>query len=135
MLFFIDSDPKDNPLNEFLKNYGIWIAVAVAVLVFIAVLVLFIIALVKRKNGTYSIKVNSPSLDEDEFFNALGGKDNIISSSLTGSRLSLELQNYNNIDREKLTSLGVLTFIQMSKKIILVFKDDSLKQIKKLFNH
>ena len=133
MLFFIDQDPKNNPLNEFLKNYGIWIAIAVAALIFIVVLVLFFVALAKRKHNKYDAHIES-SIDNDAFFMALGGKENIISSVLNGSRLTLELKSYDCINKETLTSFGVLSIIQMSKKIVLVFKSDSLKQIKKIFN-
>ena len=134
MKILADTSPTNNPLNDFLKNYGIWIAVALAAAAFITVVVLFIIAKVKDKNGQV-VEVAKPALRErgKEILAALGGKENILEHSLNGSRLTLSLNDYNVVDEAKLNSLGVDSVIKMSNKIILVIKDDISRLYQEMF--
>ena len=108
------------------------ISIGVACLIFIVVLALFIIALVKgKKKNNITDKAFLPS---NEIINALGNKENIISSSLKGSRLTLVLKDYNIINESKLNELGIDSIIKMSNKIILVSKDDLAKIYKDISN-
>ena len=129
-----DSSPTNNALNDFLKSYGIWIAVALASIAFITVIVLFIIAKVKDKKGLVVEQVHAgPSERSLGILEALGGKENILEHSLNGSRLTLSLTDYNVINEEKLNALGVDSVIKMSNKIILVIKDDISKIYQEMF--
>ena len=133
MKIFASTSPTENPLNDFLRNYGIWIAVALASIAFIVVIVLFIIAKVKSKDS--GVTYQKPELSErgKNILLALGGKENILEHSLNGSRLSLSLTDYNAVDEAKLNSLGVDSVIKMSNKIILVIKDDISKLYQEMF--
>ena len=129
-----DSSPTNNALNDFLKIYGIWIAVALASIAFITVVVLFIIAKAKDKKGLVVEKVQAePSERSLGILEALGGKENILEHSLNGSRLTLSLTDYNVVNEEKLNALGVDSVIKMSNKIILVIKDDISKIYQEMF--
>lgn len=129
-----DSSPTNNALNDFLKSYGIWIAVALASIAFITVIVLFIIAKVKDKKGLVVEQVHAePSERSLGILEALGGKENILEHSLNGSRLTLSLTDYNAVNEEKLNALGVDSVIKMSNKIILVIKDDISKIYQEMF--
>ena len=133
MKILTDNSPTTNPLNDFLKSYGIWIAVALASAAFIAVLVLFIIAKVKSKDAVVEVSKPEPSERSNGILEALGGKENILEHSLTGSRLTLSLTDYNLVNEEKLNQLGVDSVIKMSNKIILVIKDDMSNLYKQMF--
>ena len=63
------------------------------------------------------VKVNN-----DEWFIALGGKENVKEINATGSRLSLNLLDKEAIDREKLKTLGVTSVVSMSNKVTLVIE-------------
>ncbi len=129
-----DSSPTNNALNDFLKNYGIWIAVALASIAFITVIVLFIIAKVKDKKGLVVEEAHAePSERSLAILEALGGKENILDHSLNGSRISLSLTDYNAVKEDKLNELGVDSVIKMSNKIILVIKDDASKIYREMF--
>lgn len=81
-------------------------------------------------------KVRKPKarVNNDEWLIALGGKENIKEVNATGSRLALTLNDKDNIDREKLKTLGVSSVLVMSNKVTLVIEGkaeqiaESLKQ-------
>ncbi len=136
MLIFTDSDPTTNPLNDFLKNYGIWIALGVAALVFIAVIVMFCVALYKRKHEpTYTPRVITQSEKSKDILSALGGIENIKEHSLNGSRMSLVLIDDSLLDETKLKELGIDSIIKMSKKVILVVKNDLSSLYQEIFSN
>ena len=84
-----------------------------AVLLFLVV-IMVILHFVKKSPKQ---KVNN-----DEWFVALGGKENIKEINATGSRLSLVLNDKESIDREKLKALGVSSVVTMSNKVTLVIE-------------
>ena len=102
--------------NDFLKNYGIWLAVALVVISAVVILILVL------QKGKKKIKKGE---EISAFLEALGDKENILSVKGIGSRLSLSLQDYDKVNKEKLEQLGVSSFVQMSKKITLVIQDAS----------
>ena len=124
-MIYVDSDPTTNGLNDWLKNYGIWASLALAGVVFLTVLVLFIISRRKGKENIVPEIKKEASLLGEKVFTALGGKENIVSKSLNGSRIVLVLNNYDLIDEKTLNDNGVDSIIRMSNKITLVSKDYS----------
>ena len=68
----------------------------------------------------FSRKNKKPKVDNSKWIEALGGKENLISVSATGSRITLNLKDKEKIDREKLTEYGVKSVITMSNKVTLV---------------
>lgn len=129
MKFFADSDPTNNPVNEFFRNYGMWIAIAFASLILIALIILFCVAYSKRKKGHVNKDKKDEQKDLSAFISSLGGKENIISFINIGSRLNIELKNYDLVDENKLNEIGVASLIKMSNKIVLVIKDDMAKYL------
>ena len=94
-------------------NIVIWVAVIDAVLL------LFVLFMIIRHFVMKSPKVK---VNNDEWFIALGGKENIKEINATGSRLSLNLLDKEVIDREKLKTLGVTSVVSMSNKVTLVIE-------------
>ena len=133
MKILTDNSPTTNPLNDFLKSHGIWIAVALAGAAFITVVVLFIIAKVKTKDAPVMYEKPPLSQRGSDILLALGGKENILEHSLVGSRLTLTLTDYDVVNEAKLNELGVDSIIKMSNKIILVIKDDISSLYKEMF--
>lgn len=102
----------------------IWLAAVDAFFIlFIVVVIVF------NKVRKPKVRVNN-----DEWLIALGGKENIKEVNATGSRLALTLNDKDNIDREKLKTLGVSSVLVMSNKVTLVIEGkaeqiaESLKQ-------
>ena len=99
---------------------GVFIAVGVLI---IAGIVLFFV--LKKKGGTKKVAVDS------EWFDALGGKENIKEATAVGSRLSLKLNDKEQINRDKLKELGVSSILVMSNKVTLVIE----RQAEKVANY
>lgn len=100
-------------LVEVNTNLVIWLAVIDAILL------LFVVIMIIRFFANKSPKVK---VDNNEWFVALGGKENIKEITAVGSRLSLNLLDKENIDREKLKTLGVSSVVTMSNKVTLVIE-------------
>ena len=129
MVIFANSqDPVTNDFNSFLLNYGIWLALGVAVAVIIVFIIVFLLGNKKKKG-----KVAAKTFETNEVFEALGGKENVLTHSKNGSRISLTLSDYDKVNEKMLNALGVDSIIKMSNKITLVIKDDA-DSFYKLFN-
>ena len=99
--------------SEINTNLIIWLVVIDALLLLIvAIMVIRFLTNKKAK----------PKVNNDEWFNALGGKDNIKEINAVGSRLSLVLKDKDIVDREKLKTLGVSSVVSMSNKVTLVIE-------------
>ena len=116
--------------QEFFKSYALYIAFGLAGVVFITVLVFFLISLSKRKKE--AIKPQPVAVNKSEILEALGGKDNIVSKQIAGSRVAVVLKDYSLINEAQLKEVGVASFIKMSNKITLVIKGDSSSFFKAL---
>ncbi len=107
-----------------------WIVI-IAILA-IVIIVFFCLHFFKKKP-----KVNDDkkplTISNDDFFKYLGGKDNIISYKLVGSRLSLELKDYSLVNKEALKKENFDGIIEMKNKLILV-KEDLSEELKALDN-
>ena len=129
MVIFANSqDPVTNDFNSFLLNYGMWLALGVAVAVIIVFIIMFLLGNKKKKG-----KAAAKSFETNEVFEALGGKENVLTHSKNGSRISLTLSDYDKVNEKMLNALGVDSIIKMSNKITLVIKDDA-DSFYKLFN-
>ena len=129
MIIFANSqDPVTNDFNSFLLNYGIWIAVGIAAALIVVVLLMYFLG--KKPKAK---KSQAKQFETNEIFEALGGKENVLTHSKNGSRISLTLQDYDKVNEKTLNDLGVDSIIKMSNKITLVVKDDS-ESFYKLFN-
>ena len=112
---------KEN-LNNFFSSYAFYIALGVAIL--IAIVIILIVIFSKRKKKS-ELSKQDVVIDTNEWLEALGGRENILEKSATGSRLVLKLQEPEKINEEKLKELGVSNILKMSNKITLVFEDQA----------
>ena len=99
------------------------------VLIIVALVVIFI----RRKPG--EPKEAEKPIDDNQWLVALGDKDNIKAVTVRGSRLSVELNDDKNINRELLTELGVKSIITMSNKLILVIEKNASEIADRISNH
>lgn len=99
------------------------------VLIIVALVVIFI----RRKPS--EPKEEEKPIDDNQWLVALGDKDNIKVVTVRGSRLSVELNDDKNINRELLTELGVKSIITMSNKLILVIEKNASEIANRISNH
>lgn len=74
-----------------------------------------------------------PALNRSDYFEALGGEENYISSERQGSRIVVYLHDYSKINKEKIKEAGVTGFIEKSDKLTLVVKDNAEEVYEKIF--
>lgn len=132
MIIFNDVDPTTNPFNDFMKNYGIWIAVGVAAIILIVVLIVFF-ASTKRKGGKNKDNKVVPVFDNSLVIKALGDKENIISTCINGSRIAIELKDTSKVDENSLKANSVKSIIKMSNKITLLVEGDPNEFYNRIF--
>ena len=120
IIYASSQDPVINDFGSFLYNYGYLFAIGFAVIV-----LGFLIAFLLLQRNKKHAKVETKTYSSNEIYDALGGKENVLTHQKAGSRISLTLNDYSKIDEAKLNSLGVDSIIKMSNKITLVVKDDS----------
>ena len=113
----------NDPMNEFLKYNALWIALLISAL--IAFLIVFLLI---RNNKKEKIEIKA-----NEYVEALGGIDNIISKQLKGSRIILELKNYDIVDDNKLSGLNGAKLIKMSNKLTIVSEEHASNIYKLIF--
>ena len=109
-------------LTDLKSLLPIILPIAGVVLVIAALLIIFLV----RRN-------KKPRISDADWFDALGGKENVVEHTKVGSRISLVLKDYDVVDETKLNELGVDSIIKMSNKITLVVKGDA-DSLYKLFN-
>lgn len=117
-----------NSLNDFLRDYGLYLALGVVALILIVALTILLPYFLKKGKGKKT-KIAS----KGEYLSALGGEENVLSKELRGSRIVLRLADYSKVDRQKLLEAGVDGFIEMEDKLTLVLKGDSEKVYKAIF--
>ena len=94
------------------------IAIPASVLVVIGILLILFFNLRKRKKTLIKEEV-TPLVDETAYF-AFGGKDNIKSVELKGSRLVIELFDQSKFVKDAIKDYGIDRVLVMSNKITLV---------------
>ena len=119
---------KEN-LNQFFQSAAFYIALGVALLIVLAIVLIIIFSKKKKK-----VKIDKQNvvIDTNEWLEALGGKENILEKSATGSRLVVKLNEPSKMNEEKLKELGVSNILKMSNKITLVFEDQAEKILSQL---
>lgn len=65
-----------------------------------------------------------------DIFTYLGGKDNVLSFSVHGSRLIVKLKNKNLLQREELKALGVKGFVEKEEDITIVLSNELKERYK-----
>ena len=110
-------DELKDDFNGFLKNNAIWIALALVGVILVTIALILIFANKNKKPAKPEIA------EQSKWLEALGGKENIVSSEALGSRLVLVLKDKGLMNKEALKQLGVTNFIEMSEKITLLLED------------
>lgn len=113
-------------LDDFLLGNLYWI-------VAISILAIIIVYLLIDSRKAHKGKKKAPVINEGAYLAALGGKDNIVSKSLEGSRIVLTLKDYDAVNRDQLREAGVSGFVLMSNRLTLVIKTDAEEVYKRLF--
>lgn len=109
------------------NSFPVWL---IPIFVVVGIIIINLIAfMIKRiiTNKKYAV------VDDNAWIEALGGKDNIISIEVVGSRLSLVVKDKNRFDRQKLGDLGVSSILVMTTKITLVIEGKA-KQVAEVIN-
>ena len=117
-----------NSFNDFLRDYGLYLALGVVALILVVALAILLPYFLKKGKGKKG-KIAS----KGEYLSALGGEENVLSKELKGSRIVLRLADYSKVDKQKLLEVGVDGFIEMEDKLTLVLKGDSEKVYKAIF--
>lgn len=117
-----------NSLNDFLRDYGLYLALGVVALILVVALAILLPYFLRKGKGKKG-KIAS----KGEYLSALGGEENVLSKELKGSRIVLRLADYSKVDKQKLLEVGVDGFIEMEDKLTLVLKGDSEKVYKAIF--
>lgn len=65
-----------------------------------------------------------------DIFTYLGGKDNVLSFTVHGSRLIVKLKNKNLLQREELKALGVKGFVEKEEDIAIVLSNELKERYK-----
>jgi phosphotransferase system IIB component len=102
-------------LDNNMNIYVLIITICVALLA-LGFLVFLIVDKKRKANKVTHVK----DIKEEDVYLAFGGKDNIVSHEINGTRLTLVLKDYKLVDREKLKEYGVERVLSMSNKYILV---------------
>ena len=114
----------NNAFNLSLSTVDINPNLIIGLIVINSLMLLLVIIMVIRFHIQKSPKVK---VDNNEWFMALGGIENIKEINAVGSRLSLNLNDKEAIDREKLKTLGVSSVVSMSNKVTLVIEGKAEK--------
>lgn len=92
------------------------------------ILIVLLIVIFRRKNkyqegqtGTLPTVI----IDNNLWQESLGGKDNIVSVEVKGSRLIVVLKNNELIDKDELHNLGATSIIVSENKVTIVIKTDA----------
>lgn len=111
-----------------------WILIiSILAILLVAFLIIFFSKKGKEKHSSESDTKKVLTIADEDFFKYLGGKENIISYKLIGSRLSLELKDYSLVNKEALKKENFDGIIEMKNKLILV-KEDLSEELKALDN-
>lgn len=105
--------------NMYLDSTTNIVLTIASILVLVIAIAILIFLINKKKKGEKSL-LNQNNYTPNDVYLALGGKDNVVSHSINGSRLTLVLKDYKKVDRDALTKFGVERVLSMSNKYILV---------------
>lgn len=75
-------------------------------------------------------KKRKGKLGDIDIFTYLGGKDNVLSFTVHGSRLIVKLKNKNLLQREELKGLGVKGFVEKEEDITIVLSNELKERYK-----
>ena len=98
--------------------------ISLDILYIIPIIFFAIILILGVLYGILHLKTKKKVNNFNDWFTALGGKENVIEASYRSSRLTILLNDVSLVDEEKLKSLNATNFIKASNKIILVVSNN-----------
>jgi len=101
----------------------LWIILTI-IGVCLLLIILTLLVIIFNKNKKNNIVSEYPELIE-----ALGGKENVVSSSFKGSRVNIEVNDKRLVDKEKLKQGVVDTVVISSKKVTIVVGNELSNKI------
>ncbi len=107
-------------------TYG-WVLIGVFAFLIVLGTIVFLVLSRRKTSSKPEVNANGCAL-------ALGGKDNVVSKELRGSRIIVSLKDFSLVDHEALKKAGVTGFIQASDKLTLVIKDGAKELYDSLFS-
>lgn len=118
-----------NVLSDYFLQNLWWIVLVSVVAVIIIVGVIYVFIFMHSKK-TQKEKDESHLQELEKL---LGGKENVVSHRVEGSRIMISLKDYSKIDETNLRALGVTGFIRKTDQITLVFKENAKEIYQRLF--
>ncbi len=109
---------------EFLEQYAVLISVTLATIILVLVILFLIVPRFTKKDEVM--------VDAADFFQSLGGKENVKDLTIRGSRVTVVLIDPNNINREQLKKHGVSRVIFMDEKVVLLVEQKVKEMLQKL---
>ena len=106
-------------------------SIPIYVLMVISIMAFVLIAAWIIKNQ--KTKLSSKALNLEAFYDALGGKDNLISTRANISKIHLKLKNKSKITPIKLKELGVSGIIAKSDEVVIIIGKRS-NEISRIIN-
>ena len=116
MYFLWPIDNTNQQSNDWFSKYG-----GILLIILSAILVVaFVVALVFYFRVRKSDKINNTIDNPNEYLEAFGGKENIVSCEAKTSRLIVVLNDYSKMNEEKLKSLGIESLIKATNKVTFI---------------
>ena len=103
---------------------NLWWIILLGVVVLLGLI--WVISFLISKNP----KKRKGKVGDIDIFTYLGGKDNVLSFTVHGSRLIVKLKNKNLLQREKLKALGVKGFVEKEEDITIVLSNELKERYK-----
>ncbi len=112
---------NSKPNTDWLAQNGWIITLVISIILVIAFFfVVFLLIKVRRVEHKMSTLDNS-----NEYIDAFGGKENILSAEAKGSRLIVKLIDFTKMDQDKLKTLGLDSLIKSTDKITFIVGQQS----------
>ena len=103
---------------------NLWWIILLGVVVLLGLI--WVISFLISKNP----KKRKGKVGDIDIFTYLGGKDNVLSFTVHGSRLIVKLKNKNLLQREELKALGVKGFVEKEEDITIVLSNELKERYK-----
>ena len=103
---------------------NLWWIILLGVVVLLGII--WLISFLISKNP----KKRKGKVGDIDIFTYLGGKDNVLSFTVHGSRLIVKLKNKNLLQREELKALGVKGFVEKEEDITIVLSNELKERYK-----
>lgn len=103
---------------------NLWWIILLGVVVLLGII--WLISFLISKNP----KKRKGKVGDIDIFTYLGGKDNVLSFTVHGSRLIVKLKNKNLLQRDELKALGVKGFVEKEEDITIVLSNELKERYK-----